>query len=66
MNAQITPSTTVNDAIRLAPATVEVFKRYRIDACCGGALSMNGAAARHGTDVTELLEALNRLPGGER
>jgi regulator of cell morphogenesis and NO signaling len=51
---------TVNEVIRQAPATVVVFSRYGIDACCGGGLPLAEAAVRHGHDVETLLAELRR------
>jgi iron-sulfur cluster repair protein YtfE (RIC family) len=52
--------TTVNEAISRHPATLPVFRRLGIDACCGGAKPIGEAARRHGADPEALLEALNR------
>jgi regulator of cell morphogenesis and NO signaling len=49
---------TVNEAVRRYPRTVAVFHRHGIDACCGGALPIAEAAARHGIDVAQLLAQL--------
>jgi iron-sulfur cluster repair protein YtfE (RIC family) len=49
---------TVNEAIRAYPATIEVFNRFGIDACCGGACSIVEAAARDGADAVALMRAL--------
>lgn len=49
---------TVNEAIRRWPRTVEVFNRFGIDACCGGAVPIADAAARDGADVEELMREL--------
>ena len=56
----IADTATVNEIIRLHPATVGVFNDFAIDACCGGAATLRQAAARDGADVEQLLEALNR------
>jgi iron-sulfur cluster repair protein YtfE (RIC family) len=52
---------TVNDTIRRYPATVEIFNRYGIDACCGGAASVLDAARRDGADVDTLLAELRHI-----
>lgn len=56
---------TVNEAIRLFPATVEVFNRFGIDACCGGSVPITEAAARDGVDEGALLEALEEAARAE-
>lgn len=52
---------TVNDVIRRFPSTVEVFNRYGIDACCGGAALVPEAALRDGADSEALLAELQRI-----
>ncbi|HEX6134676.1 MAG TPA: DUF542 domain-containing protein [Longimicrobiales bacterium] len=54
---------TVNDAIRRFPRTVEIFNRYGIDACCGGAVPVAEAAARDGADAVALQAELERVIG---
>ena len=61
----IHPGLTVNEAIRLHPATVAVFNDFGIDACCGGAAPLAEAAARVGADPDALLAALRAAAGGE-
>lgn len=55
---RIEPGMTVNEVIRQAPVAVAVFKRYGIDACCGGGLPVGEAAARHGIDEATLIAEL--------
>lgn len=62
----ITAATTVNEAIRRHPETVEVFNRFGIDACCGGVASIADAAERDGADPAELLGALEAVAGVTR
>jgi iron-sulfur cluster repair protein YtfE (RIC family) len=52
---------TVNETVRLFPGTVAVFSRHGIDSCCGGALPVAEAAARHGIDLEQLLKELREL-----
>jgi regulator of cell morphogenesis and NO signaling len=49
---------TVNATIALFPETVEVFNRFGIDACCGGAVPLDEAAQRDGADADALYDAL--------
>lgn len=53
----------VNEVISTHPATVEVFNRFGIDACCGGASPIGQAAVRDGADPAALLAALNEIVG---
>jgi len=53
----------VNQIIRLHPETVEVFNRFGIDACCGGAAPPAEAALRDGASPEQLLDALRAAIG---
>ena len=53
----------VNEVIRTHPETVEVFNRFGIDACCGGAAPIRQAAVRDGADPDAMLRALNQVLG---
>lgn len=57
---KITKSTIVNDAIKLYPNTIGIFKDFHIDSCCGGAVSIEEAAKRDKADLGALLAALNK------
>ena len=59
MEEKITMEMTVNDIIRLFPATMGVFTEFNIDSCCGGASSVKEAAERDGAPIDELMSALN-------
>ncbi len=56
---------TVNQIIAQRPETVEVFNRFGIDACCGGAVPVSEAARRDGADPEALWKALLQILGGE-
>jgi iron-sulfur cluster repair protein YtfE (RIC family) len=60
----ITADLTVNQVALLAPATLPVFVRYGVDACCGGAKPVAVVAARHGLDLDALLADLVAAAGG--
>lgn len=51
----------VNEVIRRYPASIALFNRYGIDACCGGAAPVMEAAERDGADVDALLAELEKL-----
>lgn len=59
----ITKDLTVNDCIKLYPKTIGVFTGFKIDSCCGGAVSIAAAATRDGADIDELMAALNEAAG---
>jgi regulator of cell morphogenesis and NO signaling len=52
---------TVNDVIRTSPRTIEVFNRFGIDACCGGASTLAEAGARDGADIASLVREVLRV-----
>jgi len=56
---------TVNEVIRRIPASVALFSRYGIDACCGGSLTVEEAARRHGVDPDELLDQVRKAAAQE-
>lgn len=60
---QITKDVIVNDCIKLYPKTIGVFTKFRIDSCCGGAVSIEQAARRDGADLEGLLKALRETAG---
>ena len=58
INRPIDAGMSVNEMLRLYPATVSVLNAFGIDACCGGAASLDEAASRDGVDLDALLSAL--------
>jgi len=52
------PALTINEIILAHPQTVAVFNRFGMDACCGGGVGLEEAAARDGVDVQALRTAL--------
>ncbi|HEX9939896.1 MAG TPA: DUF542 domain-containing protein [Longimicrobium sp.] len=55
---EIEPGQAVNEVTVRFPATLQVFQRYGIDACCGGARPLAEVATRHGHDLDALLADL--------
>lgn len=56
---KVTKDTVVNDCIKLYPKTIGVFTTFKIDSCCGGAVSIEAAANRDGANLEDILKALN-------
>ena len=59
----ITKEMIVNDIIKKYPKTLAVFGKFKIDSCCGGAVSIKEAAARDGASLEDILAALNEAAG---
>ncbi len=57
---KVTKDVVVNDCIRDFPNTIGVFTEFNIDSCCGGAVSIEDAAARDGADLEAMLAEINR------
>jgi len=57
---KVTKDMVVNDCIKLYPKTIGVFTEFKIDSCCGGAVSIEAAAKRDGADLEEILKALEK------
>lgn len=49
---------TVNDVLRHHPEAVAVFNAMGVDACCGGANTLDAAAADAGVLLDDLVTAL--------
>jgi len=50
---------TVNECISLYPSTIGVFTKFKIDSCCGGAVSIEEAARRDGANLDALMKEIN-------
>jgi len=51
----------VNNVIKQYPKTIGVFNRFQIDACCGGARTIEDSASADGADLEALLVELNAI-----
>jgi regulator of cell morphogenesis and NO signaling len=61
-NMKIKKEMIVRDVVKQYPQTVNVFGRYKVDFCCGGAHSIEQTARTGGCrDVDGLLAELNRV-----
>ncbi|EXL07934.1 MAG: iron-sulfur cluster repair di-iron protein [Pseudaminobacter sp.] len=65
MNTKITGQKlwerTVGDIAATLPGATGVFRKFKIDFCCNGDLTLDGAAQRRGADPDELILALEAL-----
>jgi regulator of cell morphogenesis and NO signaling len=52
---------TVNEILHRQPNAVSVLSSFGIDSCCGGALSLEEAARRHGADPRAVLQAIEAV-----
>jgi regulator of cell morphogenesis and NO signaling len=52
---------TVGDIAAAVPGATEVFRRFKLDFCCGGDVALDAAAREHGIDVMDVERALNEL-----
>ncbi|MFC3209027.1 MAG: iron-sulfur cluster repair di-iron protein [Mesorhizobium sp.] len=52
---------TVGDIAATLPGATSVFRKFKIDFCCNGDLTLDGAAQRRGADADELILALEAL-----
>ena len=57
---------TVNDALRRIPNAGLVFNAFGVDACCGGANTLDAAARDAGIDAAVLLDALASVVDAEK
>lgn len=56
-----TETTLVKDIVNEIPKASDVFKRHRIDFCCGGAIPLKQAADENSVDINELTQELSEL-----
>jgi regulator of cell morphogenesis and NO signaling len=61
MTLPFSQDTLVKDIVNEIPKTSDVFKKNRIDFCCGGNIPLSEAAAQKGIEMNELLEELNAV-----
>ncbi|HEX5409637.1 MAG TPA: DUF542 domain-containing protein [Gemmatimonadaceae bacterium] len=52
---------TVHAIVERYPTTRDVFNRFGLDTCCGGAVSVEEAARREGVDARTVCEALREV-----
>jgi regulator of cell morphogenesis and NO signaling len=54
-------TTTVRDIVNQIPKTSDVFKKYRIDFCCGGNTPLENAASQSSVHLDELMQDLTEV-----
>ncbi|MGQ3480788.1 iron-sulfur cluster repair di-iron protein [Paenibacillus sp. TY11] len=57
--SQLTEETWVADIVKEVPKTGDLFRKLRIDFCCGGKISLREAAANRGLHAGELLAQIH-------
>jgi hybrid cluster-associated redox disulfide protein len=55
---EINKDMTINDVIKMHPASLKIFGKYQLDSCCGGTQELETAAQLYGIDLDKLLEEL--------
>ncbi|MCB7482097.1 iron-sulfur cluster repair di-iron protein [Christiangramia sediminis] len=63
---ELTPERTVADYVTENIKASHIFKKYGIDFCCGGGISLEKACADKGVEYSQLLEELQNLDLTER
>lgn len=58
---QLTEETWVADIVKEVPKTGDLFRKLRIDFCCGGNISLREAAASRGLHASELLAQVHEM-----
>ncbi|QED47208.1 iron-sulfur cluster repair di-iron protein [Cytobacillus dafuensis] len=61
MNMPFTETSLVKDIVNALPKTSDVFKRYRIDFCCGGNTPLITAATELSINMEQLMNDLNEI-----
>ncbi|OAZ49985.1 DUF542 domain-containing protein [Paenibacillus polymyxa] len=63
--SQLTEETWVADIVKEVPKTSDLFRKLRIDFCCGGKISLREAAASRGLHAGELLARVHEVEGNQ-
>ena len=61
MSIPFTTTSLVKDIVNEAPKTSDVFKKHRIDFCCGGNIPLATAAQEKSVNIDELLQELTTV-----
>ena len=57
----IAATMSLNEISLATPRALEVFARYGLDSCCGGAKSLALVCERHGLDLDDVLKELRAV-----
>ncbi|MBI5038794.1 MAG: DUF542 domain-containing protein [Nitrospirae bacterium] len=57
--AKITKEMTVNQVLKLYPATIGILNQFNIDSCCGGNRNLEQASKEDKAVLEDLLSKLN-------
>lgn len=61
MKTMFTENTAVGEIVAMLPKASDVFKKYKIDFCCGGDRSLKEAADKRGVAIEDLMNQLQDL-----
>ncbi|MDZ5470313.1 iron-sulfur cluster repair di-iron protein [Bacillus sp. 31A1R] len=61
MNFPFTVESKVKDIVNEMPKAADLFKKYRIDFCCGGNIPLEQAASEKSVDLKQLMEELKQV-----
>lgn len=61
MNIPFSKTSLVRDIVNELPKSSDVFKKYRIDFCCGGNIPLNEAASERAVNIDELMAQLEEI-----
>jgi len=59
MSVPFTTTSLVKDIVNEVPKTSDIFKKYRIDFCCGGNIPLSTAANERSVNLDDLIQELS-------
>lgn len=60
-DAQLSGDLTLNEITSAVPRALEVFNRFGLDSCCGGAKPLALVCEKHGLDLEQVLGDIRAL-----
>jgi iron-sulfur cluster repair protein YtfE (RIC family) len=61
IDAQLSGDLTLNEITSAVPSALEVFGRYGLDSCCGGAKTLALVCEKHGLDLEQVLSDIQSV-----